>query len=64
MTIDTANHASVALTGDGRLRVLNPAYLTQPLTPDEALVVASWLVALADPSGQRFAAILKEVQET
>lgn len=31
------------------------------MTRDDALVVAAWLVALADPGGERFNAILERV---
>lgn len=65
MILDTANHCSVSLGMDGQIRVLNPVPLmNRPLSPDDALVVAAWLAALADPGGDRFAEILREVQET
>jgi hypothetical protein len=63
--LDTANHCLVCVTVVGdRLVIRNPPL--EPITPDSALVLAAWLVALAEPSpGQaRFAAILNAVLST
>jgi len=49
--------AYVSAAGDLIAMLRNPGYMTR----DEALVVAAWLVALADPGGERFNAILERV---
>lgn len=51
MTLDTSNEFGVAIDGDG-LCVAHHWKLTARrgnLTMDEALVLAAWLLALADP---------------
>ena len=34
------------------------------MTPEQAINLAAWLCCLADPTGERFAGILKEIQNT
>jgi hypothetical protein len=59
--IDTTNDHLVGTMG-GRVVILVPP--TGPMDPDEALRLAAWLVALADPSGERFGEIRKAVEST
>jgi hypothetical protein len=40
----------------------NPPRPGEPLTVDEAVALAAWLVALADPAGEKFADALQAVQ--
>jgi hypothetical protein len=49
--------ACVSARGDLIAMLRNPGDMTR----DDALVVAAWLVALADPGGERFNAILERV---
>jgi hypothetical protein len=61
--IDTLNRNMVGLElGAGDVTVLQPR---ARMTPDEALVHAAWLVAIAEPSASRsFAEVLEAVQNT
>jgi hypothetical protein len=60
--IDTINDHLVCINGFGDVLTLNPAL--GPMTRDEALRLAAWLVAVADPNGQRFDQIYKAVLAT
>lgn len=60
MYIDKPNPQGIALRGD-------VIYISSPrvrMTREEALLLAAWLVALADPMGDRFEDILEAVQNT
>jgi hypothetical protein len=60
--VDTANRYVVrrfSRHGHDYLDILRPP--NGAMMPDEALVLAAWLVALADPAGQCFPAILRQV---
>ena len=61
MTIDTANHFLVSVGGQG-ISVMNAPRL--PMSKDEALNLAAWLVAVADPLGDDFQAVLDAVKST
>lgn len=60
--IDTSNLPfMVAMQGD-KIVIMRPP--TRPLTIDEALNLAAWLVALSDPLGERFNKMLQAVLST
>ncbi len=59
--IETLNRFGVALVGN-RIGMLMPPSL--PMTTDEALTLAAWLVTLADYRGDRFKEILEAVRST
>jgi hypothetical protein len=61
--IDIFNRYGVALHGD-KLVFLNPPYPREPLSRADALVLAAWLVALADPSQDKFPKVLEAVCNT
>lgn len=44
--VDTLNRYMVAVGGDGKVQIMNPP--RAPMTKEEALALAAWLVALAD----------------
>ena len=52
----------VAVRGEDELIVLSPPL--KPITADEALNLAAWLVALIDDGPRRFEVVLHEVQAT
>lgn len=58
-SIETANDNLVGARGDGNITVGLPP--TSAMSRDRALRLAAWLVALADPTGERFAAVLRAV---
>ena len=60
--MDTSNKYLVGVAGDGRLHLQMPP--RGPMTKDEALLLAAWMVALADPGGERFEKILAAVLDT
>lgn len=59
MGFDTTNHGVVSAKGD-RVIILNPPH--HAMEKDEALVFAAWIVAIADPTGERFRQVLDAVQ--
>ena len=59
--LDIMNKHAVGLIGE-KIGMLAPPI--NSVTRDEALILAAWLVALADPGSERFSAILKRVQNT
>lgn len=62
--IDTANKFQVGSFGGNRLIILGipPVF---GMTPDDALNLAAWLVAIAEPMGNRkFAEVLEAVKST
>lgn len=61
--IDTANTFVVSV-GVGRADVVlfAPPRPGERLTTDQALVLAAWIVAMADPGGERFPRLLEEVR--
>lgn len=60
--METFNKFGVALGSDG-LVILLPPPRGGPLSNDDALNLAAWLVALADRDG-KFGALLKEIQNS
>jgi hypothetical protein len=60
--IDTTNWWHVGRRGDGTVVVGNPPGL--PMAVDKALVLAAWLVAVADPADERWPAVLEAVRGT
>lgn len=71
-TTESAEQMSIAnfcMIGIGgvppRLVMANPPARTNRWTPEEALVVAAWLVAIAEPmTDVKFSDILERVQNT
>lgn len=59
--MDTANKFLVGSNGD-KLVIQNTP--RGPISKDDALVLAAWLVALADPGGTQFAWVLADVMGT
>jgi hypothetical protein len=59
--IETINDCMVASVA-GAVAILNPPL--GPMDRDKALRLAAWLVAVADPGGERFAEIRKAVLST
>ena len=60
--IDTTNRYLVAAKADGSVVIM-----FQPLramSKNDALLLAAWLVAIADPLGDDFKAVLEAVQST
>lgn len=57
--LDTFNRWGVGVHGDKIGMLMPPRGL---MTKDEALLLAAWLVTLADYSGDRFQAVLDKVQ--
>jgi hypothetical protein len=71
MEVDTSNRFLVSAIGDkivvlgfpgGLSRGKSAELLVQLLTRDDAINLAAWLVALADPAGDDFQRTLKAVQ--
>ena len=60
--IDTLNRYGVSLAFTDRVALLMPP--RTPMEADDALVFAAWIVALADPMGDRFPAVLEAVRGT
>ena len=54
-----SNHFLVGANGD-RVSVVRP---TGVMSKDEALNLAAWIVALADPLGDKFPALLEAVKQ-
>lgn len=50
------------LGDDAKIVIMRPP--TRPISRDDAINLAAWLVALADPLNERFPAVLAEVRET
>jgi hypothetical protein len=59
--IDAMNDHLVGVNGSGVVIVVPP---TAPMGRDEALRLAAWLVAVADPGGERFEEIRNAVLST
>lgn len=62
--IDLANKFLVGARGK-QVVILNPPTRLTELSPDEALLLAAWLVAIAEyQASTPFAAVLEKVQNT
>lgn len=59
---DTMNVHLVSTGGDDRIFIVRPP--SAPLTREQALLFAAWIVTLADPMGEDFPLALKAVQST
>jgi hypothetical protein len=59
--IDTFNKFLVGMRGETIIIGMPPR---TPLVREEALLLAAYLVALADPSGERFRRVLEAVEDT
>lgn len=65
MPIDTTNKflAAQVVGAPPRLTICNRTALVHPIPADDALLLAAWLVALAEPAASvRFADVLDEVR--
>jgi hypothetical protein len=60
--IDSSNMLFMVAAHGENIVVMRPP--VAPITRDQALNLAAWLVALADPLGEQFAKVLKAVQST
>lgn len=60
--IDTSNDHMVGIRSGGIVFSYPPTHW--PMTRDESLRMAAWIVVLADPEGERFQAILDAIQNT
>ena len=59
------NKFLIAATADGEhLCLILPPQPYQALTREDALILAAYLVALADPPGEKFESILEKVKNT
>lgn len=58
--IDTSNKFLVGINRD----LIIVMMIRQTMSKDEALNLAAWLVALADPEGNKFKALLEAVMNT
>lgn len=61
--MDVFNKHGVSLKGD-QIALLIPPAAFVPMSKDEALTLAAWLVVLADPLGERFEEIISAVENT
>lgn len=59
---DSANHFRVCGRGDGMIGVY--ALPVKHLTKGQAINLAAWLVAMADPEGKEFERVLEEIKKT
>jgi len=59
--LDSANHFGVAVSGEQFGIMKMPV---RWLARDEAINLAAWLRALADPDGKEFNRVLAEIQKT
>lgn len=60
-TVETINDCLVGSVG-GRVQITAPPL--GPIEPERALRLAAWIVAIADPSGERFDKVLRAVRST
>lgn len=60
--MDVPNNHGVCIRGDGKIAILLPP--VAPMSKDEALIFASWIILLADPLGDRFEEIISAVENT
>ena len=60
--MDIDNKFMVAARGTGAVLIMNPP--RGDITVDDALVLAAWLVAIADPLEDKFPKVLEAVQGT
>lgn len=59
--MDLGNNHAVGIQGEMIGMLIPPSGL---MSKNEALILAAWLVCLADPLGKKFGSILHEVQNT
>jgi hypothetical protein len=64
MTEDILNKFGVSLVSTNAIALLNPPQAFQVLSKKEALMLAAWLVALADPQENQFNTIFEKVMNT
>lgn len=63
-TRDTSNKFAVGVKGDGRIWIILVHRLIEPISKDDALNLAAWLVALTDPEGKEFGKILEVIRKS
>lgn len=59
---DIFNKHGVSMSGAGKIAIMIPP--RGDMTKRDALVLAAWLVSLADPIGDEFQKVLDAVQST
>lgn len=64
--MDIGNKFLIGAAGHGKNMKIAPAVQPPwPLSPDDALLMAAWLVAIAEPwANDKFNDLLKQVQST
>lgn len=62
--IDPSNRFAVSIDGHGCLWLHLCPRPHEPLSRDDALNLAAWLAALADPGGEEFARVLRAMRES
>ena len=58
---DTSNQFSVGAYGGRALQICDAARLLHPISRAQAINLAAWLMVLADPTGEEFHRVLKEI---
>ncbi|HMJ14552.1 MAG TPA: hypothetical protein VK524_24235 [Polyangiaceae bacterium] len=61
---DTCNRFAVSISGQGQVVLLRPPLPFQPMSKADALLMAAWLVALAEDEPGQFTAALESVKRT
>jgi actin-like ATPase involved in cell morphogenesis len=62
--LDLVNRFLIGVSGTADRQLFNFTLRPSPMTRDEALVVAAWLIVLADPRHERFPTIERMVRNT
>lgn len=62
--LNSVNDFMVSSTADRKVVTILDLPIGGRMTRDEALRLAAWLVAVADPGGKDFAKVLEAVRET
>jgi len=60
---DTANHFEVVKSQTG-IAIIQPPMARQVLSPERAINLAAWLMITADPTGEQFERVVKEIVKT
>ncbi len=61
---DTFNKFGVSVAPQGHYRITHPGPLARDITAHDALILAAWLVALADAQDTDFRKLLYNVRHT
>lgn len=60
---DTSNMFAVGVTGVSMSKVIINLPVPRPLTREQALNLAAWLIVLADPEGKDFARLVEAIKK-